>query len=303
MEYRRRYFRRFGNQNQEDKSQNNNPTQNKIEEKVEPQKNETKVNTQNTYLQKILQNKNNVQNPSTINIGNVKDTLPSFKNNIHDILSTDENKQRAIKYVMQKRNEGKRGKFQINTDNGPEESNPALASRYTYYHNKNKINQNNQNGEIYNKYTNVNTNNNLKKGEIQLDIKPPFSRYYVRRTMKTQNNKEQEQEQINNNFENNFEDNLKREISYRSGKIKNSISSNNMLTSPKNCPPFENDEKLVVKKEKNYDMNSYRNNNANNIKEKEEIKPRYKYAGGNNKRFEFDKKDDDKENDAKINNK
>jgi hypothetical protein len=291
MEYRRRYFRRFGNQNQEDKSQNNNPTQNKIEEKVEPQKNETKVNTQNTYLQKILQNKNNVQNPSTINIGNVKDTLPSFKNNIHDILSTDENKQRAIKYVMQKRNEGKRGKFQINTDNGPEESNPALASRYTYYHNKNKINQNNQNGEIYNKYTNVNTNNNLKKGEIQLDIKPPFSRYYARRTMKTQNNKEQEQEQINNNFENNFEDNLKREISYRSGKIKNSISSNNMLTSPKNCPPFENDEKLVVKKEKNYDMNSYRNNNANNIKEKEEIKPRYKYAGGNNKRFEFDKKE------------
>ena len=111
MEYRRRYFRRFGNQNQEDKSQNNNPNQNKIEEKVEPQKNETKVNTQNTYLQKILQNKNNVQNPSTINIGNVKDTLPSFKNNIHDILSTDENKQRAIKYVMQKRNEGKRGKF------------------------------------------------------------------------------------------------------------------------------------------------------------------------------------------------
>ena len=47
----------------------------------------------------------------------------------------------------------------------------------------------------------------------------------------------------------------------------------------------------LVKNEENYDMNSYRNNNANNMKAKEEIKPRYKYAGGNNKRFEFDKKE------------
>ena len=105
MEYRRRYLRRFGNQNQDDKdkeaSQNNKDT-NKLEEKVDAPKNEQKVNNQNVYLQKLLQKSNNVQNSPSISITTVKDSLPSFRNSIHDILSTDENKQRAIKYVMQK---------------------------------------------------------------------------------------------------------------------------------------------------------------------------------------------------------
>ena len=131
MEYRRRYFRRYGNQNQEENPKAN-IEQNQKEEKAEPPKNETKVNTQNVYLQKVLQKTNNVQNPPTISINSVKDSLPSFKNNIHDILCTDENKQRAIKYVIQKRNEGKKGKLQINTENEQEESNPVLASRFSH---------------------------------------------------------------------------------------------------------------------------------------------------------------------------
>ena len=126
MEYRRRYFRRFGNQNQEEKSQPN-LAQNQKEEKIEPAINDKKINTQNVYLQKLLQKTNNVRDSSNIAITSVNDNLPSFKNNIHDILSTDENKQRAIKYVIQKRNEGKRVKLQINTDNAQEESNPVLA--------------------------------------------------------------------------------------------------------------------------------------------------------------------------------
>ena len=143
MEYRRRYFRRFGNQNQEEKSQPN-ISKNQKEEILEPPKNDKKINTQNVYLQKLLQ-KNNVQNSSNIAITSVNDNLPSFKNNIHDILSTDENKQRAIKYVIQKRNEGKKPKLQINTDNDQEESNPVLANRYTHYQNRNNLNKNNSN--------------------------------------------------------------------------------------------------------------------------------------------------------------
>ena len=136
MEYRRRYYRRFANQNQEEKPQNN-LDQNQKEEKIEPPKNEAKVNEQNGYLQKLLQKTNNVQNPQTISLNTVQESLPSFKNNIHDILSTDENKQRAIKYVIHKRNEGKKGKLQINTENEQEESNPVLANRYSHYRGRN----------------------------------------------------------------------------------------------------------------------------------------------------------------------
>ena len=118
MEYRRRYIRRFGNQNQNQETKaEENTAQNQKEEKVEPQKSDLKVNTQNVYLQKLLQKSNNAPNSSNIAIKSVQDNLPSFKNNIHDILSTDENKQKAIKYVMAKRNEGKKGKLQINTEN------------------------------------------------------------------------------------------------------------------------------------------------------------------------------------------
>ena len=280
MEYRRRYFRRFGNQNQEPKPEENS-AQNKKEEKVEPQKSEIKINTQNVYLQKLLQKSNNVPNSSNIAINAVQDNLPSFKNNIHDILSTDENKQRAIKYVIAKRNEGKKGKLQINTENEQEESNPVLANRYSHYHNKNIPNKNNSNvNDAYNKYTNVNTSHNAKKEEMQQEIKPTFSHYYARRTKPTTN---KEKEQVNT-MENNIDN------KYRGRKIQVSVSSTNMLNSPKNQQPFEKDEKVVVNKERYYNINSYRTNNSNIIQETEEQKPRYKYFRGYVKKFEEDPK-------------
>ena len=303
MEYRRRYFRRFGNHNQEEKSKPN-ISQNQKEEILEPPKNDKKINTQNVYLQKLLQ-KNNVQNSSNIAITSVNDNLPSFKNNIHDILSTDENKQRAIKYVIQKRNEGKKPKLQINTDNDQEESNPVLANRYTHYQNRNNLNKNNSNvGEMYNKYTNVNTNHNLKKEEMQQEIKPGFSHYYARRTKQPTNINKEKEIQNNKNIEENNEDINNK---YRGRKIQISVSSNNMLPSPKSRQPFEKDEKVVVKKERYYNINSYRNNNSNIIKETEEPKPKYKYLRGYVKRFEEEHnekeniKEKEKENEININ--
>ena len=67
--------------------------------------------------------------------------------------------------------------------------------------------------------------------------------------------------------------NYNNENNYRGRKIQVSISSNNILKSPRNLQPFEKDEKVVVKKERYYNIGSYRNNNANMIKETEEEKP------------------------------
>ena len=295
MEYRRRYYRRFANQNPEEKPQNN-LDQNQKEEKIEAPKNEVKVSEQKGYLQKLLQKNNNVQNSPTISLNSVQDSLPSFKNNIHDILSTDENKQRAIKYVIHKRNEGKKGKLQINTENEQEESNPVLANRYTHYRGRNYVNPN-EKSDFFNKNTNVNLNNkNVKeKEEIRQDIKQNFLHHYVQKTMPMNTNKEQK-DQVENNNENN----------YRGRRIQVSISTNNILKSPRNLQPFEKDEKVVVKKERHYNIGSYRNNNANIIKETEEEKPKYKYFRGYAKKFEGEKKDNENyqenENENEIQN-
>ena len=279
MEYRRKYYRRFGNQNknQEEKPENN-LEQNQKEIKVEVPKIEIKVNTQNVYLQKVLQKSNNVQNPSSsININSVQESLPSFKNNIHDILSTDENKQKAIKYVIQKRNSGKKGNLQIKTENEQqEESNPVLANRYTNYKNRNNIYNNTNVVEVYKNYTSAIPKKEKEKEDQE--NKPNFSHYYARRTKPTYQNKEKIKSDINDNNNENI---------YRGRKIQVSISTNNMLTSPR----FEKDEKANTKRERYYNINSYRNNNQNKIKETEETKPRYKYLRGYVKHFEDEQKD------------
>ena len=300
MEYRRRYLRRFGNQNQDDKdkeaSQNNKDT-NKLEEKVDAPKNEQKVNNQNVYLQKLLQKSNNVQNSPSISITTVKDSLPSFRNSIHDILSTDENKQRAIKYVMQKRNDFKKNKLQINTENEQEESNPVLANRYTNY--QNRINSNNSNNIELNYNKNVNINSRQSKKENQQDIKPNFSHYYARRTKTSDININNDMEQINkkesNNINNNTNINNNNKIDYSKGrKIQISVSTNNMLQNIKNVH-FEKNEINIPKRNRPYNVNSYKNKSTNIIKEEEETKPRFKYYRGYIKRYEDEQKEKEKE--------
>ena len=104
MDYGRRYQRRLQNQGQW------NPiiesvTENKELEKITPDKNEEKSNIQNIYFQKLLAKNVDGQNNS-LNLTTVNDNLTSsFTTNIRDILVIEEKKQRAIKYVIQKRNE------------------------------------------------------------------------------------------------------------------------------------------------------------------------------------------------------
>ena len=201
MDYRRRYLRRLANQSQR------NPKEellndNKTEEKVIPTKVEEKSDNRNAYLQNLLVKNNNTQSSSTINLSSVNDSLPSFKSNIRDILATEENKQRAIKYVIHKRNEEKfRGKSPLTTDNNEqEESNPALAGKY--YRNTRNINTN-LNNTSEKKQPEVNNNQNQNNS----DSKYAYPHYYTRRNRNYGNlPKDSQENQIeSNNKDNKYE--------------------------------------------------------------------------------------------------
>ena len=87
------------------KSNNWISDENKELEKITPDKNEEKSNIQKVYSQKLLMKNVTGQNNS-LNLTTVNDNLTSsFTTNIRDILVIEEKKQRAIKYVIQKRNE------------------------------------------------------------------------------------------------------------------------------------------------------------------------------------------------------
>ena len=94
MDYRRRYLRRLANQSQ----------LNQDEEKTVPEKKGENRNMQNVYLQKLLE-KSNSPSGSTINSYSVK-----------DIFSTEDNRQKQIKYVM-KREDRYGQRSPLNTNN------------------------------------------------------------------------------------------------------------------------------------------------------------------------------------------
>ena len=187
MDYRRRYLRRLANQNKSNtnEEQSNN---NKIEEKPAPEKIEEKVNKPNLYLQRLLAKNNNPLN-SSLNLSSVNESLPSFTTNIRDILSTEENKQRAIKYVIHKRNEEKYGtKSSVNTENElEEESNPVLSNKYYNYPRNLNISKNIE----------IRTDNNNTKSDSR------YALYYARRSKNNNNIQEDNKSQYNKDENNN----------------------------------------------------------------------------------------------------
>ena len=100
MEYRRKYLRL--------KEKENNISQ--TEKKINQSEREEKPKIDNSYLQKLFQNSDKTPKSGEVNLASYKENLPSFRISIRDILSTEENKQKAINYVIQKRNEEKYGK-------------------------------------------------------------------------------------------------------------------------------------------------------------------------------------------------
>ena len=111
-----------------------------------------KIKNSNSYLKKILEKNNNQKVPktTTINLTSYKENLPCFRINIRDILSTEENKQKALNYVVKKRNEEKYGaKNQFQKNNVVKyKKEKTLNSRYSNYNNNSKIL--NKNNTLYN---------------------------------------------------------------------------------------------------------------------------------------------------------
>ena len=131
MDYRRRYLRRLAERNKLKMNEEQANT-NKVEEKPITE-NVDEKNNNNLYLQKLLV-KNSNPLSSSINLSSVNESLPSFTTNMTDILTKEENKQKAIKYLIQKRSEQKYSSYNsMPIDNEKEESNPVLSNKYSQY--------------------------------------------------------------------------------------------------------------------------------------------------------------------------
>ena len=168
MDYRRKYLKKLA------LSQNDSI---QTEEKEVIKKNEEKPLEKNVYLQKLLEKTKEVPKSNQISITSVNESLPYFSSNIREILASEENKQRAIKYVIHKRYGDKatlRSPIPTQSNEDQEESNPALSNRY--YKNAKNLNLN-----LRGNATNENSRYDIKENNYNTDFKPinPYQRNKV----------------------------------------------------------------------------------------------------------------------------
>ena len=159
MDYRRKYLKKLaGNQNESSQT----------EEKEVIKGKEEKPSEKNVYLHKLLEKTREVPKANQINISSVNESLPFFSSNIREILASEENKQRAIKYVIHKRYGDRttlRSPIPTQSNEDQEESNPALSNRY--YKNAKNLNLN-----LRGNATNENSRYDIKENSYNTDFKP-----------------------------------------------------------------------------------------------------------------------------------
>ena len=303
MDYKRKYFRRFGNQNQNQQTQ--------VEEKVVIETVEEKPR-QNVYMQRIIERSNDPPKTSHINLSSMNENMPSFNSRIRDIFSKDENKQKAINYVINKRNEDKYGRTPNNKDQ-QEESNPVLSSSRYY---RNTRNQGNTvvttTVEVNKVETNTNSNNatNTK----------PFSHYYVRKnryynsSQTNNNNQENENQNLNQN-----QNNVKKEEPVQSGgfirrRFQVSSSTTNVMNSTQNSNNnnisnnnVENKDNtpnnsIYSRRYRQFNINTSNANDANKSEDKDkkdtnQDRPRFRYLRQYVNRQDNQPKEENKPND------
>jgi hypothetical protein len=121
----------------------------RIEKRYMPIEKEEKQKSDNSCLQKLLQNSNKTPKASVTNLSSYKENIPKYKLAVRDILSTDNNKKKDLNYVVQKRNEQKfikrniiYNKDDINKSNNIYNSNNQFLSKTNidYNSNRNSIN-------------------------------------------------------------------------------------------------------------------------------------------------------------------
>ena len=248
MDYRRKYLRRLANQNQP--NQNDEKTNsNKIEENNIPRKPEQ--NIQNIYLQRLLvKNANSPTSASSINISSVNKNLPSFATNIRDILTTEENKQKAIKYVIHKRNDlGSRSP--LSSDNEQPESNPVLSNNY--YTNSRNL------------YENYESNrNDVNNNKNNIDNKTAYPHYYARRN-KNFSNVPQENNNNNQNLKNENNNNGEENNTFMKKRFQVSASAKNIIiNNNENEPKDQHNNTIYFRRNKLNSQNINDNNNVDN---------------------------------------
>ena len=284
MDYRRKYLRRLANQNQP--NQNDEKTNsNKIEENNIPRKPEQ--NIQNIYLQRLLvKNANSPTSASSINISSVNKNLPSFATNIRDILTTEENKQKAIKYVIHKRNDlGSRSP--LSSDNEQPESNPVLSNNY--YTNSRNL------------YENYGSNrNDVNNNKNNIDNKTAYPHYYARRNKNFSN---APQENNNQNLKNENNNNGEENNTFMKKRFQVSASAKNIIINNNdNEPKDQHNNTIYFRRNKLNSQNINDNNNVDNnnksvSKDKNDKNPpRHKY-------LRYSKNNDNEQNDQNPINK
>ena len=248
MDYRKRYFQKIvGNQE--------HPKQ--IEEKIIIEKNEERPSLQNEYLHKLLEKTKDIPQNKPINLSSVDESLPFFKSNVRDILSKEENKQRAIKYIIRKRREERHGRSPIVTRSDEEdgEFNPVLTNR-----------NNNNNIRNLNDMSNAIAFETNKKEKITNNInnetiRPLNSKSYYKKV-----NYAPKQDYYNPNI---FENNNRRKERiepYNKRKTHLSTSINNINNFQNNNienQDYNINNSVYLKRIRNFDIN-LKNQNINN---------------------------------------
>ena len=130
----------------------------------------------NSYLKKLLQKSNKSPKTGGINLTSYNENFPSFRVSIRDILSTEENKQKAINYVVQKRNEEKYGKktgYNNKEDNNNKNLYVYKTNKQIYNSNSKLLNKNNQNKNnigLNSNRTNYNINQNINNSSRYFNL-------------------------------------------------------------------------------------------------------------------------------------
>ena len=147
-------------------------------------------------MQKLLVRTGNSPTSSLKSVPSVGSGLSSLNTNYKDVISTDENKQKTIKYVIHRKNDENFGsRSPSNNLKLQEESSPSFSQNYL---------KNSRNTTI--EKNNPDYNSNKTNG----DAKNAYPKFYIRKNKNYSNF----QEENNNNQENKNEDNNKKENIY-----------------------------------------------------------------------------------------
>ena len=243
MDYRKKYLK-F-------KDKDNKISQ--ANKKIIQSEKEEKPKMDNSYLQKLLQNSNKTPKSSSINLKSYNENLPSFRVSIRDILSTEENKQKAINYVIQKRNEEKYGKKTNLSKSKEQTNNNNLLSNknnnYIYNSNSKILNKNNT---VYN--TNRTYNNNINQklnNKNNINISQPNYSYFIERRNKPYISSRINDVNLIDNFgiNNNIRNNYLNKIKTKTNLNENNIEGRNYI--------------IRGDINNNHNKNNYKNNTTN----------------------------------------